>query len=315
MEDRDLYADLGVGRNASEAEIKKAYRKLARKHHPDVNPGDPAAEERFKRVSFAYDVLSDPEKHRRYDEFGVAGLAEGFDAGHARAYQRWSEGTSHSPFSHAGPGARGGFGGGGIEDLLGSLFGRATGASRRGADSEGEVLIDFLEAVRGGEVRVEMAGPAGSSRALRIKIPAGSDDGTRIRLAGQGEPGPAGQKAGDLYLTLRIRAHPYFERRGDDLELELPVTLPELIRGGAIRVPTPEGSVSMKIPPRSQNGSRLRLRGKGATRRGKPDRGDLLVTLVARLPEKDAPDLDELADRLESLYAGQDVRAGMKDER
>ncbi|MFQ5698364.1 MAG: DnaJ C-terminal domain-containing protein [Myxococcota bacterium] len=315
MEDRDLYADLGVSRKASEAEIKKAYRKLARKHHPDVNPGDAAAEERFKRVSFAYDVLSDPDKRRRYDEFGVAGLAEGFDAENARAYRRWSEGTRQSPFSHAGGRHAGGFGGGGLEDLLGSLFGRGSGGPRRGADSEGEVLIDFLEAVRGGEVRVEMTAPDGTQRTLRIKIPPGADDGTRIRLAGQGEPGPAGQKAGDLYLTLRIRPHPYFKRRGDDLELELPVTLPELMRGGSIRVPTPEGSVSMKIPPRSQNGRRLRLRGKGATRRSKPGRGDLLVTLVARLPEKDAPDLDEIADRLEPLYAGQDVRAGLKAER
>jgi curved DNA-binding protein len=314
VEERDLYADLDLSKGASDEEIRKAYRRLARKHHPDVNPGDPAAEERFKCISFANDVLSDPEKRKRYDEFGMAGLSEGFDAEQARAYQRWSHGARQSPFSH-------GFEQGNLEDLIGDLFGTGLGGGPRprravrGRDVEGDVTVDFMDAVRGGEVRVEMRRPDGAAKALRIKIPPGADEGTRIRLAGQGEPAPTGGKAGDLLLTLRVRSHPVFTRDGPDLLLELPVTLPELIKGASVEVPTPDGSVTMKIPPRSQSGRKLRLREKGAARRGGSERGDLLVTLVARLPEAEGPELDEIVEKLESIYAGEDVRAKLRSPR
>jgi DnaJ-class molecular chaperone len=311
VEERDLYADLGIEKAASEEEIRKAYRRLARKHHPDVNPGDPEAEERFKRVSFANDVLSDPEKRRRYDEFGMAGLADGFDPEQAHAYRHWQEGAQRSPFGRT---PAGGFEGN-LDDLLGELFGAgARGRPRgpaRGRDVAGDVEVDFLDAVRGGEVRVEMARPDGERKSLRIRIPPGAAEGTRIRLAGQGDPGAAGGPAGDLLLRLHVRSHADFRREGDDLRLELPVTLPELIRGGPVEVPTPDGPVQMKIPPRSQNGRTLRLRERGASKRG-GGTGDLLVNLVARLPEKDDPELDEIAERLDALYSDVDVRAKLR---
>jgi curved DNA-binding protein len=317
----DLYQTLGVARGASEEEIRKAYRKLARKFHPDVNPNNKQAEERFKRVSFAYDVLSDPNKRKLYDEFGHSGLSQGFDPEQARAYARWSEGARRSPFSESFQ-EQGfeGFDAESLEDLLGGLFGRAGAgrpgrAVRRGTDAEAEVEVDFLDAVRGGEVRVSVhkAEPGGGAaeRTLRIRIPPGTDEGSRIRLAGQGGPG---DPPGDLYLRLRVRPHPFFRREGADLSLDLPVTLPELIRGASVEVPTPDGPVSMTIPPRSQNGRKLRLRGKGATRAG-GGRGDLLVRLAVRLPEADGERLEEVAREIEPLYGDANVRAELRGGR
>jgi DnaJ-class molecular chaperone len=305
--EQDLYATLGVSRTAAEDEIRKAYRKLARKHHPDVNPNDRKAEERFKEISFAYEVLSDKDKRARYDEFGKQGLEAGFDPAHAREYARWSQGARRSPGHET-------FEGGEIdlEDLLGGMFGgarRPRGPSR-GRDAEGEIEVDFLDAVRGGEVRVEVAGRG----ALRIKIPPGADTGTKIRLAGQGDSGAQGGSAGDLYLTLHVRPHPYFERKGSDLHLELPVTLPELVQGASVEVPTPDGPVTMKIPPQSASGRVLRLRGKGAAKLGSAERGDQYVKLVAELPDPADPRLEAIAKELEPLYEGRDVRARLRGE-
>jgi curved DNA-binding protein len=317
MEEKDLYAVLGVSRGASEDEIRKAYRRLARKYHPDVNQSDPGAEERFKEISFASDILLDAEKRRRYDEFGLPGLSEGFDPEQARAYSRWAEGTRHSPFSrtvHAE---------GDLGTIFGDLFGRmgdrgpfAGFAAARGPDVEGHVTVDFLEALRGGEVRVRVARPrvaggAPEETTLKVRVPQGADDGMRIRLAGQGAPGPSGAEPGDLYLTLRVRPHPFFRRSGADLEMELPVTLSELILGASVEVPTPDGPVTMRIPPRSQNGRRLRLRGKGAYSRTAGTRGDLIVQLVARLPEERNGELEEIGRKLEDLYEG-DPRRDLK---
>jgi DnaJ-class molecular chaperone len=297
MDERDLYADLGVARGASAEEVKKAYRKLARQFHPDVNPNDPKAEERFKQISFAYDVLSDDEKHRRYDEFGVAGLAAGFDAEQAREYKRWAEGARRSPHSGAFSGDID------LEDLLSGFFGaERTRGPVQGADAEAELEVDFLDAVRGGEVRIEIGG-----QALRVRIPKGSDTGTRIRLAGKGGPGVRGGPGGDLYIRLRVRPHPFFERRGDDLHLELPVTIPEAVLGAKIEVPTPEGPVTMTIPPHSRNGQTLRVRGKGVARR-KGGSGDLLVRLAVQLPDSGEARLDEIARELEPLYDGANPR-------
>jgi curved DNA-binding protein len=306
--EQDLYATLGVSRTASEDEIRKAYRKLARKHHPDVNPNDRKAEERFKEISFAYEVLSDKEKRARYDEFGMQGVAAGFDPAQAREYARWSQGAQRSPFHET-------FSEGGeidLEDLLGGIF---SGARRprgpaRGRDAEGEIEVDFLDAVRGGEVRVQVAGRG----ALRIKVPPGADTGTKIRLAGQGDPGAQGGAAGDLYLTLRVRPHPHFKREGADLHLELPVTLPELVQGASVEVPTPDGPVTMKVPPHSASGRVLRLRGKGAAKLGSAERGDLYVKLVAELPDPADPRLEAIAKELEPLYEGRDVRARLRGE-
>lgn len=311
MDETDLYRALGVAREASEDEIRKAYRRLARQHHPDVNPDDPKAEERFKEISFAYDVLSDPEKRARYDEFGAQGLQPGFDPEQARAWRRWSEGARRSPEHEA-------FAFGGEEVDLDELFGRLGGLGglggqwrrgpRRGRDAHAEVTVDLLDAVLGREVRLEVPGRG----TLRVRIPAGAGDGTRVRLASQGEPGAAGAPPGDLYLTLRVRPHPFFRREGDDLTLDLPVTLPELVLGASIEVPTPDGLATVRVPPHSRPGQRLRLRGKGAARRGSAERGDLYLRLAVDLPEGRDAELEELAKRLEPLYAGRDPRAGLK---
>ena len=187
MAEQDLYATLGVSRTASEDEIRKAYRKLARKHHPDVNPNDRKAEERFKEISFAYEVLSDKDKRARYDEFGMQGTAAGFDPGQAREYARWSQGARRSPFHET-------FEGGEIdlEDLLGGMFGgaRRPRGPARGRDAEGEIEVDFLDAVRGGEVRVQVA----DRGALRIKVPPGADTGHEDPARGSGRRGRAGRR-------------------------------------------------------------------------------------------------------------------------
>jgi DnaJ-class molecular chaperone len=305
MDEKDLYAALGVDRKAGEDEIRKTYRRLARQYHPDVNPNDQKAEERFKELSYAYDVLSDPEKRARYDEFGVQGLQPGFDPEQARSYQRWSEGARRSPSHEA-------FG----EEIdLDELFGRLGGlggewrrAPRRGRDAHAEVEVDFLDAVLGREVRLDVPGRG----TLRVRIPAGAEQGTRVRLAGQGEPGGEGAPPGDLYLTLRVRPHPFFRREGDDLALDLPVTVPELVLGASIEVPTPGGVATVRVPPHSRPGQRLRLRGKGAGRRGTSERGDLYLRLVADLPEGRDAELEEIAKRMEPLYAGRDSRAALK---
>jgi curved DNA-binding protein len=309
MDEKDLYGALGVARDAGEDDIRKAYRRLARQYHPDVNPNDQKAEERFKEISFAYDVLSDPEKRARYDEFGAQGLQPGFDPEQARAYKRWSEGARRSPSHEA-------FG----EEIdLDELFGRLGGlgglggrewrrAPRRGRDAHAEVAVDLLDAVLGREVRLEVPGRG----TLRVRIPAGAEDGTRVRLAGQGEPGAEGAPPGDLYLTVRVRPHPFFRREGDDLALDLPVTLPELALGASIEVPTPDGVATVKVPPHARPGQRLRLRGKGAGRRGTSERGDLYLRLVVDLPEGRDAELEEIAKRMEPLYAGRDPRAALK---
>jgi DnaJ-class molecular chaperone len=311
MEEKDLYAALGVARDASEDQIRKAYRRLARRHHPDVNPNDAKAEERFKEISFAYDVLSDAEKRARYDEFGTQGVQPGFDPEQARAYRRWSEGARRSP-------AHEGF----AEEIdLEDLLSRLGGAGRftrgewrsmpmRGRDAHAEIEVEFADAALGGEVRVQIAGRGG----LRVKVPPGADDGARIRLAGQGEPGVENGPAGDLYLTLRVRPHAFFTREGADLALDLPVTIPELVLGAEVEVPTLEGTASVRIPPHSKPGQRLRLRGKGAAK-GKAGRGDLYVRLVAELPDAKGEALDEIAKRMEPLYAGRDVRARLRGKR
>lgn len=302
---KDLYAVLGLAPDASKDEIKTAYRKLAREHHPDVNPDDSAGEERFKEISAAYNVLSDEKKRALYDEFGAAGLQDGFDPEQARAYGAFHRGGG-SPFSQHG------FSGGAMDmdDVLSNLFGGARRARgpQRGGDARGEVQIEFLDAVRGGEVSVQFQGKG----ALKIKIPAGADDGTKIRLAGQGQPGVNNGPAGDLILTLRVRPHRFFERNGVDLSVQVPVTVPELVLGASIQVPTPDGPVAMTVPAESTNGRKLRLRGRGACRVGSKERGDLYVTLSATLPKQDKEGLAKIAQEIEPLYGDERVRAHLE---
>ena len=332
MAKTDLYKVLGVERSASADELKRAYRKLALEHHPDVNPGDPDAEERFKEISFAKEVLLSLEKRKLYDEFGLDGIAAGFDPSQARAYQEWARRAEQSPGYEA-------FGAGssddqGIEDLLSQLFGNRGGPGAgdafgsgpgfrsrgrapmfRGADFEMQLEVDFTDAILGREVQMRIEG----REPLRVKLPRGARDGTRIRLKGQGEPAEAGAVSGDLYVRLKVRPHPFFRREGDDLHLDVPVTVPELILGAELPIPTPDGMTSVKVPPRSANGRTLRLPDRGVAKLsskgdGAANRGHLFLHLQAVLPVEADPEIEEIARKLEQLYEEKDPRSGIRWE-
>jgi len=290
-EKKDLYEILGVGRDADRDAIRKAYRKLARQNHPDLNPGDKAAEERFKEISKAWEILEDPEKRRNYDEFGEISLERGFDADEARKAREAF--GAHFGFG-GGPGT-GGFSQefqfGGIDDLLGGLFGRGAegrGIRLRGADLEAELELDFAEAIRGGEKRLTLARPTAeggvASETITVRIPPGVDAGGRLRVPGKGAPGAGGGPPGDLRVTLRVRPHRIFRREGRNLVFDLPISVREAIQGARVEVPTLEGRVTLTIPPGTDGGTRLRLSGKGVPdpRGGRP--GDLLARIHIRVP-------------------------------
>ena len=299
----DLYAILGVPRDADATAVKKAYRTLARDLHPDRNPDDPTAEERFKEVQGAYAVLNDAEKRKLYDEFGPDGLREGFDAGAARNYARWAQGGGGMggmgggiPFDFGGGVNLGGFGG--LDDLLSGLFGGGGGGVRmrqprpqKGQDVEARVTISLRQAVDGTEVELDGRG--------KLKIPAGIFDGQRMRVGGQGGHGPAGR--GDLYLEVHVATPPGFVRDDDDLTLDVPVTVPQAVLGASVEVPTPTGSSArLRIPAGTQSGQRLRLRDRGMTRKG--GRGHLYARVMVRVPTGDDDALREAVEALERFY-------------
>ncbi len=322
---KDLYNTLGVSRDASASEVKKAYRQLTREFHPDKNPGNDAAEERFKAVSSAYDVISDPERRSLYDEFGDMSLTQGFDATRARAYKNQQR-------AYAG-GRGGGFAGGSggfpmdesmfsdvgdaretnFDDLLSRLFGggrvRAGGSpqprARRGADISGEISVGFNDALVGTTVPLRLDAADGGMSTLDVKVPAGMKDGAKLRLRGKGG---GGTPPGDIILTVRVGGHKLLERDGDDLRLRLPVTALEAYRGGPIDVPTPWGAVTVKLSPGSQSGQTLRLRGRGVRPAGDKPAGDLMVTLDVRLPEAGDERLLEL---LTDLQGSANPRASL----
>ena len=383
---KDYYGDLGVSSTASIADIKKAYRKLARENHPDSNPGNKAAEEKFKRVAEAYDVVGDEAKRKEYDElksmvnsggfgrFGGAG-GSGFPGGF--------RGTSAQDFDFGdifGSAASGGQArDGGLGDIFGGFFNRGGGAGRnarpsRGADVETEITLDFREAAKGTTIPVELTGDApcttchgsgsksgktttcshcngsgylressGSfgmarpcphcdgtgekiedpcptcsgtgtvrrTRSITVRIPAGVIDGQKVRLAGQGEAGPNGTPAGDLFVSVSVRPDEVFTRSGDDLEVTVPVSFSELALGGTVTVPTLDNPVKVKVPANTPNGRTLRVKGRGVPKRsGAP--GDLLVTVEVTVPDH----LDAAATSALRAYAqaekdsGFDPRAG-----
>ncbi|MBA3817457.1 MAG: J domain-containing protein [Deltaproteobacteria bacterium] len=264
------YDILGVSKSATPDEIRSAYRKLARKHHPDVNPGDQAAEDKFKKISAAYDVVGDEKKKAAYDEFGEQSTQGGFDPAKAREYARWQD-TRQRRAS--------GFEQGPSEFDFAEMFGRARGPAR-GRDLTATVEIELRQAIEGAEFTADLPGQGPT----RVRIPPGASTGSTLRVAGKGAPGGRGGPPGDLLVEVQVKPHPRLRREGLDLHLPVPVTLDEAYNGASIEVPTFDGPITLKIPPRSQNRAKLRVRGKGVPR--KDTRGDLIVELDVRLPDQ-----------------------------
>jgi len=286
----DLYADLGVPRAASQEEIKKAYRKLASQFHPDRNPNNKSAEERFKAVNRAHQVLGDADKRALYDEFGDVALREGFDAQAARAYgrarSRGGRGASSGGFSFEDILGNGNFG-----DLFGEMF-RGGGSPRgprragKGANVTTEVSVDLLSAIKGTQILVHM--PAQGD--IQVRIPPG---------------------AGDLLITVRVKKHPHFERDGLDLRLDLPLTPGEAFEGAKVSVPTPDGEVTLKVPKGTQSGQLTRLRGKGVQRKDKV--GDLYVRFLIRLPQTPTKAVAKAISELDAALIGEaPIRDGIR---
>ena len=291
MEFKDYYQVLGVAPDADEKAIRQAFRKLARQYHPDVNPGDKAAEEQFKAINEANQVLSDPEQRKKYD--ALRAQYQRWQQGGRRPqdfnWQDWASPPGEGVYEHYGSVDD-------LEDLFGgespfsdfftTIFGRARGGERtprprRGRDREVEVTVTLEEAFRGTTRSIQIG-----DRRIEAKIPPGVNTGARVRLAGQGEPGRQGGPDGDLYLAIRVAPHATFERDGDDLFTEVPVDIYTAALGGEVRVPTLDGAVMLKIPPQTQSGRTLRLRGKGMPRLDDPTtRGDLYVRVRLVLPE------------------------------
>lgn len=290
MEYKDYYKTLGVDRNAEEKEIKKAYRKLARQYHPDVNPGDKAAEEHFKDINEAYEVLSDPEKRRKYDQLGSSWQQwqrTGRDPG-GFDWSQWSSAAQPGGVrvEYRDLGDLGDlFGGRDFSDFFQSIFG-GMGAPqsrpRRGQDYTQPVEITLEEAFQGTARMIQKDG-----RRLEVKIPPGVRTGSKVRVAGEGSPGLAGGAGGDLYLEVNVLPHSIFEREGDDLHCEVPVSVYTAVLGGEIKVPTLSGDVMLNIPPETQSGRTFRLRGKGMPNLRNPKkRGDLYARLMIQIPPK-----------------------------
>ncbi len=309
----DLYKELGVSKGASADEIKKVYKKLAGQLHPDRNPGDQKVEARFKAVNRAYQVLSDPEKRRMYDEFGEESMREGFNAAATRAYRNAAQGVGARRARGGGINLEDlqGGGSGGFGDLLGELFGGGARSSRRGVnmvrgqDVASEVSVDFVSAIRGAELRLRVSE---GGEEVTVRVPPGAGEGDKVRVAGHGAPSTAGGPPGDLVITVRVNPHPYFERDGLDLYLNLPITIGEAHRGSKVRVPTPDGPVTLSVPKHAQSGQELRLKGKGVKRAAK--QGDLYVRFLIKVPAQDSPEIEAAVTTLEAAMAG-DVRAAI----
>jgi molecular chaperone DnaJ len=286
----DLYKVLGVSKKATDDELKKAYRKLARKYHPDRNPDDPAAEEKFKEVQGAYDTLSDPEKREQYDQGGSP--FEGF--------------AGHGPFT-AGPAGQGSFVD--LGDILSSMFGRGGGPrgfpQQPGRDLETEVPLSFKQAIEGTQLTV----PVGSKR-YKVNIPAGVKNGARIRIAGKGEASPEGGPPGDLYVITRVMPSPVFKRLdGDNLEVTVPISITEALSGATIEVPTLDGTKKIKVPAGTRHGTIQRLRGEGPPKPRGKGKGDIRYRLEIEVPQELTEEQQEAAEKLAEALNGTNPRA------
>ncbi|MBN2292747.1 MAG: J domain-containing protein [Pirellulales bacterium] len=321
----DYYKTLGIRRDASQSEINDAYREMARKYHPDVNPDDEAAAKKFQEIQAAFDVLSDQKKRELYDRYGSS--FESIGAEGPQGAGAWS-----GAWPGGGPGGPGGFhaenidfsqffgerfgaqggaggpsGGGGFADFF-SQFTQA-GAGRqqargrrrrqRGMDITHELTIPFDTAIKGGKVQLAVQRHSGKTETITVTVPAGIDSGKKIRLRGQGEPSPTGDTAGDIILTIHVLPHKFFQRHGRNLQVKVPVTLAEAALGAKVDVPTPKGTVSLQVPAGTSSGAKLRIKGHGVEQKG-AKAGDLLAEIQIVLPK----DLDE-ADRKAIKEIGQ----------
>jgi molecular chaperone DnaJ len=325
MANKDYYQILGVSRNASEKEIKQAYRRLARKHHPDLNPNDKSAEAKFKEINAAYEVLSNPEKRKKYDQFGEQWeYAEQFAKAGGQERVRWDFGKGGTTFEY---GDLGEFG-----DIFSSLFGDSGIGSRmkrgpqRGQDIESPIEVILEEAYHGSMRVIQLqttepctacggtgrvgnrvcticngAGGKVIPKRLEVKIPSGVRDGSKIRIAREGEPGRAEGNKGDLYLVVKVLPHQLFERKGDDLYTEVSVPLATVMLGGEVGLPTLNGNLSLKIPPETQNGKVFRLAGKGMPKLGNSDYGNMFAKVKVVLPTNLTEEERKLFERLRSL--------------
>jgi DnaJ-class molecular chaperone len=297
---RDPYLELGVPRTAGADDIRKAFRKLAKQFHPDANPGDNSAEERFKRVSSAFDIIGDEDKRRKFDRGAI-------DADGREQHPGFGGGGPFGPGGASGgryrpgPGSPG-FEGVDINDILGDVFGQrggpgmgggrsgfGFGGNGRGADLRAHLDIDIEEAIRGGKKRIAFS----DGRTLDVNIPKGAQDGQTLRLKGQGAPGRAGH--GDALIEIGIRPHPLYRREGDLLHMDLPISVPDAVLGGKVDAPTPDGPVTLTVPRGSNSGAQLRLKGRGFVG-ARGQRGDLLARLVVTLPETPDPQLEKFAE-------------------
>ncbi len=280
MAKKDYYEILGISRNAAEEDIKKTYRELAKKYHPDLHPGNKAMEARFKEINEAYEILKDPKKREQYDRFGSAAFEPGFQGARTYTYPGGAGGGTVNVEDF-------GFDLGGIEDIFGDIFGRKTRAGKgplKGEDVESVLEIDFERAINGAEVRLTISGEK-----LTVKIPAGVKDGSRVKVAGKGRLGMMGGHAGDLYIVIKINPHPYFRRENDDIYIDVPITITEAALGAKVHIPTIDGKTLLVIPPGTQSGQRLRLTGKGVPHIKGIGRGDQYVIIKITAPK----DLDE----------------------
>jgi DnaJ-class molecular chaperone len=281
----DLYSELGVSRNASDEDIRKAYRSLAKEHHPDLHPGDKQAEDKFKRVSAAFAILGDPEKRKRYDAGEID--ETGQERGAHHSYREYADGAGGYQYH-----SRGGFEDFG--DIFGDIFGRA-GRGRggefhmAGMDYRYHLEIDFLEAALGTKKRVTL--PEGGT--LDINVPAGVTDGQVLRLRGKGEPGVGRGQPGDALIELSIRSHPIFQRDGDDIIVEVPLSVDEAVLGAKVQVPTIHGTVALNIPKGTSGGQTFRLRGKGIENPRTKKAGDQHVRTRLVLPSQPDPELEK----------------------
>lgn len=304
---RDPYEVLGVSKNASDAEIKKAFRALAKKHHPDTKGGDSAAQKRFQEISAAYDIVGDKEKRAKFDQgvIDANGNPRGFDPGAAGPF---GHGAGPQDFHFAWQDADAAERGFRPEELLSEIFGgrgRRRRQARKGEDFALAVTLGFEEAALGGTRRITLP----DRREVDVRVPVGVRDGQQIRLKGQGGSGREGGPAGDILLTVRVASHPYLVRDGNDLRMDLPVSLAEAVLGGKATVPTLTGPVSLTVPVGSNSGAALRLKGKGIPAHAGQPAGDLYARLVITLPDRSDPSLAEFARTWRPDY---DPRARLK---